>query len=54
MVLVENGLNSKQVSLMRPINIEKMHFITETNGLDSLNHNKYKCISKLAFILVLS
>ena len=28
MVLVENGLNSEQVSLMRPICVEKMYFGT--------------------------
>ena len=27
MTLVESGLNSEQVSLMRPIYIEKMHFV---------------------------
>ena len=34
MVLVESVLNSEQVSLIRPIHIEKkMHFGTETSGL---------------------
>ena len=33
MILVESGLNSKQVSLMRPIYIP--YLITETRGLNS-------------------
>ena len=35
MVLVESGLNSGKVSLMSVIYIEKMHFGTETSGLNS-------------------
>ena len=35
MVVVENGLNSEQVSLTSPIYIEKIHFSTETSGLNS-------------------
>ena len=35
MVLVESGLNSEQVSLVRPIYIEKSNFGTETSGLNS-------------------
>ena len=34
MVLVENGLNSEQISLMRPIYI-KIYFGTERSGLNS-------------------
>ena len=43
MLLVGSGLISEQVSLMRPINIEIMHFGTETSGLNSeggLNNDK--------------
>ena len=35
MVLLDSGLNSEQVSLMRPIYIEKMDFCTGTSGLNS-------------------
>ena len=36
MVLVENGLNSEQFSLMRPILHWKMYFSTETSGRNSV------------------
>ena len=35
MVLVKSGFNSEQVSLMRPSYTEKIHFGTETSGLNS-------------------
>ena len=35
MVLVESGLNREKALLTRPIYIEKMHFGTETSGLNS-------------------
>ena len=35
MVLVESGLNSEQIKLMRPISIKKMLFGTETSGVNS-------------------
>ena len=34
-MLVVSGLNSEQVSLMIPFYIEKLHFGTETRGLNS-------------------
>ena len=34
LVLVESGLSTEQVSLMRTIYIEKMYFGTETRGLN--------------------
>ena len=33
--LVNSDLNSEQVSLLRPIYIEKLHFGTETSRLNS-------------------
>ena len=36
MILVENGLNSEQVSLMRPIYLEETRFGTETSGVNRL------------------
>ena len=35
MILVESGLNSEQVSLLRPIYIEKWIFDTKTSGLNN-------------------
>ena len=34
MVLVESGLNSEQVPLTRPTYFEKMHFGTESSGVN--------------------
>ena len=38
----KSGLNSEQVSLMRPIYIEKLHLGTETNGLNIEGGLNYK------------